>query len=433
MTDVFHQRWFGRFFLTVLVGILSIVQLAQAAGDDWRLEARLEKTQAYPLEKVQLVVTFLVGQVTVRNIQYPRLSPIGFQLGEFSPPSKNQQTRNGQDYIAHEFSATLRAPGPGPIRIGPVELGFDLIAPSGGSAAFFGGDVPRAITASAGPVSLDIRPLPERGRPAEFSGAIGRYSVDRSVAPETIQSGDAITVTTRIQGLEQGGRFVCPSLALPGTRSYPPRARPAKNSLVCEQVLRVDAGQNLPIPAASINYFDPTTGRYETARSKSMTLRVGSAPSGRRPENIPAPMAKPPESPASANWPWWGALIGLILAGGAVFASRRGRREDAKGNPVLQLREKLNAVEFALASNDPIGFYAAVFRCAQELAAIRLDSPAPALTASSLDPCPQHAALAALMSECDAVRYGGSSPDPWQMARTSEKLHELAFSQEKQA
>jgi len=437
MARGFQLLHFTRLLVLLLTALLSAMQLRPAlaanvgelateeATEDWLLEARLDKAHAYPYERIGLTVTFLVGRVAVRNIQYPRLQRTAFDLGEFAPPIQTNQSRNGRDYIAHEFTATLVPRGNGRIEVGPVELGFDLLAPPGGATAYFGASEPRAMSARSRSLSLTILPLPTWGRPADFSGAVGQYRVARDVSPKAIRSGDAVTLTTRIQGSAAATRFPCTSVDLPGTRAYPTRTRRSGDSLVCEQVLLVDADTDLAIPAAHITFFDPQTGRYDTAHSAVIQLKV--APPLRNANvRTAAPPATPPDPTGEpAAGPWWYALIGLpLLAAGLILAFRRKRRAVAGhgAGPVPSLL----ALERALDESDSGRFYTEAYSVAQQVAAWRLSRSSAGITAANLESASEFsgamAVLAELMHECDAVRYGNARRNPLDMKRHHQLL-----------
>src|SRR5690606_34729625 len=50
------------------------------------------------------------------------------------------------------------------------------------------------------PLSLEVLPLPEQGRPAEFTGLIGEFRFEAQAAPTEVSVGDPITLTIRVSG-----------------------------------------------------------------------------------------------------------------------------------------------------------------------------------------------------------------------------------------
>ena len=428
----------------MLLALLLAVHHAGAvepgvAADELILEVHPDKPRVYLHEAVPVTVTLLTGSTPVRDIHYPRLDGAAFRVTEFSPPRETRVIRDGREATAYQFAATLMPRKPGEIELGPAELRCDLLAPARGAAAFFGGSEPRAVTVRSKPIRFSILPLPTRGRPADFSGAVGRFTVSRKVTPTAIQRGDPVTVTTRIAGVGKFDRFSCPVIALPGVRGYPARARRTGNHLACEQVLLPETAARLEIPGARISFFDPLSERYRSAMSSPVSLVLTGAPPDQTPAEVALPVALPAahvRATPSAAWPLFGGVGALLiaLASTAFLATRRwpegaGHRAEA----AAVARQHLARAEAALAANDPERFYEAAFRLAQAAAAARCQRPAAGMTVGSLKPYlppdgpgePPRRLLADLFQECDAVRYGRSGRNRQDLSRTIERLREL--------
>jgi len=404
---------------------------SDAVGDELILEVRPEKSRVYLREAVPITVSLLAGPLPIRNLQYPRLNGAAFRISEFAPPRQTSVTRNGHEVTAYEFATTLIPRKPGEIELGPAELSCDLLAPASGAAAFFGGSEPRTVTVRSKPVSFSILPLPTRGRPADFTGAVGRFMVSRNVTPTASRNGDPVTVTTRIEGVGNIDGFSCNSISLPGVRSYPPRARRGEHRLACEQVLVPETAATVTIPAAHISFFDPLAERYRTAMSPSVLLVVTGAPTDqiRGVAPVASVKARSAEAPSgTSRWPLWGALVGvlIVLASAALLALKRWRVVPDHAIAGMA-RPSLAEAEAALAADDPARFYEATFRLVQASAAARWNQPSPGMTVGMLGRDLQHDApiLAELFQECDAVRYGRSARDRQDMLRTIERLQEL--------
>ena len=422
-------------FLTILLGFYSADQAAMAVprdaatGDDILLEVRPKKTRAYLHEAVPVTVTLLVGAASVRNIGYPRVDSGIFRATEFSPPRQSSVIHNGREYATYEFSATLNPRKSGEVEWGPVELHYDRLLPGDGAAAFFGGNEPHAMTARSSPVAFSILPLPTRGRPVGFAGAVGHFAVDRHAKPMVLHTGDPFVVMTHITGVGNIDKYSCESVSLPGVRAYPPKVVRAPNRLNCEQVLLIEtAVGKIIIPAASISFFDPRSERYRTASSQAITLTsTGVAVHSAQ---VVAPASVVPAYPVSVDstrWPLWVALavVPLALALAIRRKSRRLRLTSRHNtNAPVDARRLLTEAEAGLAADDSPRFYEAAFRLVQLAAAEQCRLPSSGLTLSAMardgEPMPRH--IVALFQECDAVRYGGAIRDRQEMLRTLKYL-----------
>ena len=121
------------------------------------------------------------------------------------------------------------------------------------------------------PLRLNVRPLPEQGRPAGFTGAVGtKFTMTQRLEPDHVRPGDLVTATYEL--VYDG---YCPSNAWPVVerlskefKAYEPKevAR-GPNSFKWTQVLvpRTTAATNSAL--VSLCYFNPRTRRYEYARA----------------------------------------------------------------------------------------------------------------------------------------------------------------------
>lgn len=393
----------------------------QGASDQLLLELNLEKQSAYPGERVTLTATLLVGSVTFRNIQYPRIGDGPYRLTPFTQSGQFAVTRNGRTFTAYEFKSTLTPERQGSWPIGPVELQGDLQQTGGGSAAFFGEAVSRSTLVRSAQTTLEVQPLPSRGRPADFTGALGRYNVYRTASAGSIRAGDPVTITTRIEGTGNFAGFSCQPIQLPGVRAYPPIARRHGNRLICEQVLVPLQAQAIQIPSERVSFFDIDVLRYDSSQTKPIFLSVNTFLETRqtKPEQSGLPPATVDSQRAATGYvglAWaWVALVGFVglgLLAWATLGMLRRRRHRLSSQLLSQsppapdrIPALLNEASQALAEVDALRFYAAAFRTAQTIAATqsghRLSSLSITGTAApSPDP------LAEVFAQCDAVRYG---------------------------
>ncbi len=428
---------------------------SEAPDNELMLEIRARKNRAYVHEAVPLTVTLLAGEVSIRNVQYPRLVGETFRTSDYAPPRQTRTTRDDREYAAYEFSTTLTANRSGDIELGPAELQCDLLTPGSGAAAFFGDSEPRPVTVRSQPVRFTILPLPAKGKPAGFSGAVGHFTLAREVSPTLIQSGDPVTLTTRIEGAGNIDSFSCPALSLPDVRAYPPVARYTESSLVCEQVLVPEGTTAVELPALSISYFDPRRERYQTLTSQAIQLQVAAPlpPASAAPTSAVASVAAAaPETsdpaPASAA-PLAGVgpavvaavLVLLVLIVFIVLIIHRAMRRSSHPRqppPVApeaaarSVADWLAEAERGLSANDPAAFHTAIFRALQGHLADRHGVPAAAITEEIVTRVLRPAgvdghrleAYAALFAICNHSRYAPGATAERPMAETLRRARE---------
>lgn len=159
------------------------------------------------------------------------------------------------------------------------------------------------------PFRLDVKPLPDHGRPQNFSGAVGtRYKMTQKLVPDHVHPGDLVTAT-----YELTFDGYCPSNIWPTVerlskefKAYDPKEiERTPNRVKWTQILvpRTVAATNSALVA--VNYYNLETKRYEVARAypKKLTFVSAEAASTENTSvtvtDTPAPDA--PAAPTSAQ------------------------------------------------------------------------------------------------------------------------------------
>lgn len=176
------------------------------------------------------------------------------------------------------------------------------------------------------PLALDIRALPEAGRPLAFRGGVGRFRVHADAEPRALEVGESLKLTMRVEGEGSLAEFEPPTLdALEGFRVYGSLAGPieGEDARTLTYDLAPEDETLREIPPIELVFFDPTPpADYRTLRTAPIPLAVRPRRSGARAE-------PPPVVPASEAAPAGGAprrlsplapAIALAGAGAIVVA-----------------------------------------------------------------------------------------------------------------
>src|SRR5437773_9620150 len=258
----------------------------------------------------------------------PELSGQGFTTQKLQQPRENLETIGGRTYQVYTFKTAIAAARPGKFEIGPVTAKAVVVLPRRPSAPrttrprspfdLFNLDDPfsdpffsdpfgevgerREIEINSEPVAFDVKPLPQNA-PANFSGAIGNFTMTTDAKPKSVQVGDPITVTTTISGRGNFDRVNAPGIEDEhGWHKYPPSSKFKQDDDVgisgtrtFETVLSPnEKKQSMPVMAFS--YFDPVKEQYVTLRSDPIAINVQGGPV------VPASVAaSPPRASAPAT------------------------------------------------------------------------------------------------------------------------------------
>ncbi len=125
---------------------------------------------------------------------------------------------------------------------------------------------------------LTVAPLPEAGRPENFNGPVGEFTISAQAAPTHVNVGDPITLTLTVSG-PLVNRVKLPNLHHLAETGFkiPEEISPGEikgQSKTFIQTIRAKNDQVREIPAIHLSYFNPRTKKYETARSSAIALSV---------------------------------------------------------------------------------------------------------------------------------------------------------------
>jgi hypothetical protein len=263
------------------------------------LRINVEKTELFVGEVTPITITALFHRRTqLRNYEHPKLPRENFVVKRFPPPGPAPSVEvNGERYQPIQFSSSLSALREGDLVVGPATLdnvildfpmddqggGAGRRTPPGFPPSIFQRMNTRQLTLTSEPVKVRVKPLPTAGRPADFTGAVGRFALMSRLAqpPEGIRVGDPISVDLVVTG---EGNFDSLSAPLPsvteGWKQYPSKVVQEyrgtgldPGTQLWNQVL-VPQLTTTEVPAFVLSFFDPATGTYQTVRSAPLPVTV---------------------------------------------------------------------------------------------------------------------------------------------------------------
>lgn len=410
----------------------------------------LSRDEAYLGEAVRLTVELWVGP---GDGHIEQAGPVngtdrtGFWVENLKVDSRatgRTQEQGGRVFTV--FTVTqqlLYATEPGTVTL-PVETWRVVYRPSVLSLL----SPAQEIFAKSTETPLTIRPLPESGRPAGFSGLVGRFRVRSDIDRRDAKVGDAVTWKVTLDG--QGNLRTAGELPVPkpgGFEVFSSKAnddvhatdRGLAGSRVSELVLIPRSAGKLAVPALRIPFFDPEAQAYRFAETAGHEVEVSGAADAAATAAVAASPAvagaRPvqqatdiryirtasgglaPERPWSSSVTFWAIALGAPLASGLAWGRRR--RQLAHGRDPLSARRRqaLARLERALRAVEGEDA-AALAQVAAALVAFlgdRFGIPSVDLTAARIRaraadwklPPPAAEELVSVLAELDAARFGG--------------------------
>ena len=411
------------------------------------VKIRAGKTNAYVGEPFSLEVRlYFTGG---GEIQMPSLRGDGFTLAPF-------QHQQGQEQIGNTvfrvllFRTVATPVKAGKLALGPAQCAFNLHVRVGGGDVFdlFNRGVrAQAVTILSDPLDIQVQPLPTEGRPADFNGAVGNFTLAASAGPVDVAVGDPVTVRVQISGRGALDGVRMPTLELgEAFKSYPATVtteQPDPLSMTglrkLEQVVQPQSADVKELPGFAFSFFDPDARAYRTLKHPATALRVRAAAAAQAPTvvmtttNAATAAAAATElvhikphlgalaSPNALRLPAFWLLSGVPFALWLALLARRIQAEKLANNPRLRRqREVEKLVNSGLAelrqqanAGQPEAFFVNLFRLLQEQLGERLDLPASAITEEVIEervkPLGASDAtcqsLHALFQVCNAARY----------------------------
>jgi len=280
----------------------------------------------------------------------------GYYKRELDIPDAGKQGRRTLDGIPYQWSLEKRFMVIPQIAEASLTgaLSLEGVALSGGYARDpFGWPVQRGARFSERrpAPSIEVKPLPERDRPADFSGAVGQYTLSATLDTDHPDPGSPVKLRIEVKGQGNLGLVELERPELPAlVESFEPergeRLNLGSNGFSGSkwiEILLIPRHKGVyTIPAISFSYFDPQKATYVVLESEPLQfeLEVGSTaetPSSQGAKESVTTLAediryvrkplRPGRARVSSTPLWLGAsaplLLGLLVAGLGIRRSRR--------------------------------------------------------------------------------------------------------------
>lgn len=304
------------------------------------VKAEISNSSPYVNQAVSLVYNVYVKRgigvsgVSADFPSYPDFWTQDFPIKEYKP---EEVTLNGTDFIRFTVKQVLLYPQKAEnIDIHPIKVHLRLQIPTN-NRDFFGQRIISEVnrTLSSNRQIIEVKALPEQGKPADFSGAVGDFTIENTLSKREIKAGDALHTKIQISGEGNFNLFEFPEPVFPSSfEVYEPETQDntnvqlkgVKGNIVKNYTIIPSEQGSFSIPAVAFSFFNPKTKTYQSVQSKPITVQV----SGGNAPMIPNPKAKVLPSPnqsaddfqyeklskifsfSTLKWILWIALVGFV-------------------------------------------------------------------------------------------------------------------------
>jgi oxygen tolerance protein BatD len=249
------------------------------------------KKTAYINEIIPVSVKLYMRELSVSDVQYPRIAQEGFLIEPFGQYKKYRETMDGVSYDVIEFYTSAFALRPGVLNMGPAKAQCNLLlqkrparaySPFDDMHNFFGGRNSLFDRYERYPLdvasdleSILIKELPSEGRPKGFNQSLGEYTFHLQAEPKEVNVGDPITLRMIVSGKGNFKTVNPPVLDFSDDfKIYEPQVQNAERSKMFEQVIIPKSEAVSEIPAISFSFFNPLKQDYETITKPPIAIKV---------------------------------------------------------------------------------------------------------------------------------------------------------------
>ncbi len=260
-------------------------------GKDYFLEAIVDNNKPYVNQQVTLTLKFYIAVKFYGSPGLTEPTTTGFWTEILGNKAPYYQKLNNRDYRVIERKYALF-----PTQTGVLTIGRAIITATvagqrsrrGSPFDIFGMGSGEEIQVRSQPIKIDVKPLPTEGRPRDFTGTIGRFSMEAVPNKTTVELNQPVSVEFKINGTGNIKSVAEPTIPeLPDFRVYRAASRENVSKYndqiggvkTFEEVFIPRVPGTLEIPALSFNYFDPKRGKYQTVSTRPIQVKV-SKPEG---------------------------------------------------------------------------------------------------------------------------------------------------------
>ena len=373
------------------------------ASQNIHLVAEVSKSNPYLNEAITVVYKLYVSPETGvsnwREKDNPRYNDFWSQNIEIKGLNIQKGLYKGEDYRYVVLRKTVLYPQKtGKLKLEPLVLDITVEVPTG-RADIFGRPIMTKVpkTVTAGSRTIDVKPLPEAGKPSDFKGAVGEFNFSVTTTKSQLNATESLQTKIQVSGKGNLKLFELPKLSVPSSLEvYEPehkenvrtRLSGMQGTISDTYTIVPQYKGKYPIPPISFSYFDIKSESYKRITSDEIVVDVLEGPTASitNAETNETNSVKQPVRPNSntfafiktkANWVskqrtpffdskvFWTLLLMPFLAIPIAIIIRRKkeiRDADVQGNKIRKAdklaRKYLSEAKKAL--NDKVLFYVAL-------------------------------------------------------------------------
>jgi hypothetical protein len=258
-------------------------------GEGIHLVAELSTKNPFVNEPVTVIYKlYFEPRSTVgnfRNFKAPKYNDFWSQYIDMKQLTAERGKYNGKDYSMVVLRKVILYPlEAGAKTIEPFKIDLDAEVPTG-RRDFFGQYEMRVIekSLSTGTQTINVKPLPENGKPTSFTGAVGNFDFKVTPSKTALKAGESLDLEVSVSGKGNLKLFTLPKPVVPSAlEMYEPSHTENVQTPLTGMVGKVsDKYTIIPqfkgkytIKPMEFSYYDLASKSYKTIASKEITIDV---------------------------------------------------------------------------------------------------------------------------------------------------------------
>ena len=258
-------------------------------GEGVHLVAEVSNGNPYLNEPVTVIYKLYFNpRFQVRNVQEvdnPKYNGFWSQQINIDKLEAVQGKYDGQDYALVVWRKVILYPqesGAKPLE--PLTINLDIDVPTGRRNFFMEPEYQSVTkTISAGSKTINVKPLPETGKPLSFSGAVGKFDFKVQPSKTELRAGESLDLEIKVSGTGNLKLFTLPKTEFPSAfEVFDPEHKEEVNTPLSGMNGTIsDTYTIIPqfkgkytLKPIEFSYFDLSSKSYKTISSEAITINV---------------------------------------------------------------------------------------------------------------------------------------------------------------
>lgn len=275
-------------------------EMQQNTEQGVHLVAEVSKTNPYVNEPVTVVYKIYVSPNTSvsgwKEVSSPQYNDFWSQNIDIKNLVLQQENYQGQEYRMVVLRKTVLYPQKdGRLEIEPLTLDVSMEVPNG-RRDVFGRPfmVATSKVVSAGKKYINVKALPEKGKPADFSGAVGSFKFTVKPSATLSKNGEPLQLDIAVSGKGNLKLFTLPKPQVPAAlEMYDPEHKEnvttplsgMQGSISDSYTIVPQNKGKYPVKALSFSWFDLATKTYKTITHDEIMINVLNVPDNQESPN----------------------------------------------------------------------------------------------------------------------------------------------------